>query len=305
MPNNLQPITTHERLKEKISIAKSKTVADIGFHFGSLGDNLQEFKKVQPKVFGLKLYLNITTGGFIITPESMKKIYTAWSSSKPILLHSEEEMIAMVLDVVRETGQPSHFCHVSSKNELSQIIAAKNEGLPVTCGVCPHHLFLSEDDERLLGPLAKMKPVLKSKKDLNFLWENLQYVDVIESDHAPHTLQEKQSTTPPFGVPGLETTLPLLLTAVHEKRLTLDQLIKLCHENPKNIFNIPTNKNTKVEVDFDEKYMIQNNDLHTKCAWSPFADWKMKGRVKTVFLRGKKVFENGAILAQPGSGTIL
>jgi carbamoyl-phosphate synthase/aspartate carbamoyltransferase/dihydroorotase len=305
MPNNTTPITSEERLDEKRKIAQSKTVCDIGFHFGSLGDNLQEFKKVQNKVFGLKLYLNQTTGGFIVTPKRMAEIYAAWNSKKPVLLHSEEEMVGMVLEVIRKTGQPSHFCHVSSKNELSQIIKAKNQGLPVTCGVCPHHLFLTEDDVKKLGPFGMMKPPLKNKSDVNFLWENLQYVDVMESDHAPHTLDEKKSASPPFGVPGLETTLPLLLTAVHEKRLTLDDVIRLCFESPKSIFSIPADSSTKVELDFDSEYTIQNKNLKTKCAWTPFDGWKAKGKVLKVFIRGKKVYENGEVLAEAGSGKVL
>ena len=129
MPNNATPITTKERLEEKIKIAQGKTVCDIGFYFGSLGDNLDEFSKIGDKVFGLKLYLNQTTGGFIINEDSMKKIYDAWSSKQPILLHSEEDMVSMVINVIRKTGKKSHFCHVSSANELSQIIKAKEEVL--------------------------------------------------------------------------------------------------------------------------------------------------------------------------------
>ena len=305
MPNNLQPITTEERLNEKISEAKMKAVSTIGFHFGSLGDNFDQFKKVQSKVFGLKLYLNQTTGGFIITPKVMMSVYKAWSSKKPILLHSEEEMIAMVIEVVKKTGQPSHFCHVSSKSELQQIIKAKQDGLPVTCGVCPHHLFLTEKDEKSLGPFGMMKPPLKSQKDIDFLWKNLSLVDVIESDHAPHTLEEKNSKNPPFGVPGLETTLPLLLTAVHDGRLTIEEIIRLCYENPKNIFHIPTTEDTKIIIDPDSTYEIRNKDLFTKSKWSPFNGWKVNGKLEKVYLKGKKVFENGKLLVKPGSGNVI
>ena len=182
MPNKLEPITTLERLDAERVEADNKTVCDIGFHFGSLGDNFDEFAKVQDKVMGLKLYLNLTTGGFIINGEVMKKIYEAWSkvSTKPILLHSEDDTVSMVTKVIRETGQRSHFCHVSSAHELQQIITAKEEGLPITCGVCAHHLFLTEDDIKTLGPYAMMKPPLKTKKDVEFMWENMHYIDVIE-----------------------------------------------------------------------------------------------------------------------------
>lgn len=306
MPNKTEPITTLERLDAEREEAHKKTVCNIGFHFGSLGENLEEFAKVQDKVTGLKLYLNLTTGGFIINGEVMQRIYEAWSqvSTKPVLLHSEEDTVSMVTKVIKATGQRSHFCHVSSAHELQQIIAAKEEGLPVTCGVCPHHLFLTEDDVADLGPYGRMKPPLKTKADLEYLWANMKYVDVIESDHAPHTKEEKESDNPPFGVTGLETTLPLLLMAEKEGRITVEEIIRLCYTNPAKIFNLETNPDTRIEVNLDE-YELKNEDLKTKCGWSPFAGWKLRGKVEQVFIRGEKVYENGKVLAEAGSGRVL
>ena len=119
-----------------------------------------------------------------------------------------------------------------------QIIKTKNDNLNITCGVTPHHLFLTEKDVKRLGPFGKMKPPLESKQNQDFLWKNLKFIDVIESDHAPHTVEEKRGEVPPFGVPGLETTLPLLLTAVSENELTINDIIRLCHTNPARIFGI-------------------------------------------------------------------
>jgi len=305
MPNNKIPITTSVLLREKIAIAKKNTVCDIGFYFGSLGDNLAEFPKIKEAVFGVKLYLNVTTGNFLIDEEKLTAIYQAWPSDQPILLHCEGETMPMAVPLIRDIGKKTHICHVSSKAELSAIIEAKKAGLPITCGVTPHHLFLNENDAKRLGPYGQMKPYLKSPQDVDFIWKNLQYVDVIESDHAPHTKAEKDFDNPSFGVPGLETTLPLLLTAVSEGRLSIDDIERLCHKNPAKIFNIPIDPNTKVEVDLDEEYQIKNEDLYTKCGWSPFAGWKVTGKVKRVFIRGKKVFENGKILVQAGSGRVI
>jgi len=128
---------------------------------------------------------------------------------------------------------------------------------------------------------------------------------VVESDHAPHTITEKNSNYPPFGVPNLETTLPLLLTAVFQRRLTLKKLISLCFENPKRIFNLQTNENTFVQIDEKKEYIIKNENLKTKCRWSPFNSWKVKGKIEKVIIRGKKVFENGKILINPGGGKVL
>ena len=305
MPNNKVPITTLDLLEEKIELAKKDIVCDLGFYFGSLGDNLEEFEGVKTLVFGIKLYLNITTGNFLIDSEKLTKIYESWPSDQPILLHCEGETIPMALEVIRTTKKRTHICHVSSQEELSMIMAAKEEGLPITCGVTPHHLFLTEEDAKRLGPYGHMKPYLKTQLDVNFLWENLDKIDVIESDHAPHTKKEKDSSNPPFGVPGLETTLPLLLTAVSEGKLSMDDIKRLLHTNPAKIFNVPTDDATHVEVDENEEYEIKNEDLKTKCGWSPFDGWKVKGKVKTVYLRGEKIFENGKILAEKGSGKIL
>lgn len=305
MPNNKTPITTEELLEQKISLAKTQIVSDIGFYFGSLGDNLEEFSKVASQVFGIKLYLNTTTGNFLINEEKLKSIYESWPGNQPILLHCEGETMPMALKVIKATNKKTHICHVSSKDELSSIMAAKDAGLPITCGVTPHHLFLTEEDTKKLGPYGHMKPYLKSQDDVNFLWQNLDKIDLIESDHAPHTKAEKMGENPPFGVPGLETTLPLLLTSVSEGKLSIDDIKRLCHTNPAKIFNIPTDENTYVEVDETVTYNLSPETLHTKCGWTPFTGKRVKSKVKRVFIRGEKVFENGQILVKPGSGKII
>jgi carbamoyl-phosphate synthase/aspartate carbamoyltransferase/dihydroorotase len=308
MPNNKTPIITQNLLNEKIKEAKKKIVCDIGFYFGSLGENLKEFEKIQSQVFGLKIYLNQTTGNYIVDGKVFKKICKAWPKRLPILLHAEGDVIEKIIEIGHKTGQKLHICHVSSKKELQTIINTKQKGYQVTCGVTPHHLFLSKADADKLGPFGSMKPPIE-KGYQEFVWKNLAYVDVIESDHAPHTVEEKNyppaGGKPPFGVPGLETTLPLLLTAVSEKRLSIDRLVKLCFDNPRKIFNVKTDKNTFVEIDPKEEYIIDNKNLKTKCGWSPFNGWKVKGKAKRVFIRGKKVYEDGKILVKPGSGKII
>jgi len=332
MPNNKIPIATLERLNEKIAIAKKKIVCDVGFYFGSVGDNLEEFKKAKNKVIGIKLYLNETTGNLKMTDLNLlEKMFTAWSSTKiissqsiplhsgilstkkskslknklPILVHAEEKRVEDVINVVRKIKIHTHFCHISTAYDLKQIIKAKEDNLPISCGVTPHHLFLTEKDVETLGPYGKMKPPLSSKKDQDFLWKNLSYIDVVESDHAPHTIEEKRGGEQPYGVPGLETTLPLLLTAVSENRLTIDDIIRLCHKNPAKIFNIQTDPQTKIEINTHDSYFIIPDSLFTKCCWSPFDGWKVKGKVERVFIRGRKVFEDDKILVKQGFGRVL
>lgn len=304
MPNNLIPVTTEALLDEKILIAKSKTVSDIGFNFGTLGDNFSEFSKIYDKVTGLKVYLNITTGGFIIDKFKLADIYKAWETNKPIFLHAEEDVSNLVLSVLKNNPKPTHMCHVSSRKELEFVIKAKNLGLPITCGATPHHLFLNESDKEKLGAFGHMKPYLKPKSDQDFLWRNFDAIDIVESDHAPHTLDEKKSDNPPFGVPGLETTLPLMLTAESEGKITRNQLIEKLHFNPAKIIGLNPDSNTSIKVSMKE-YKISNDQIISKTGWTPFAGKKVVGKVIEVKLHGDTVFQNGKIIAKPGTGKIV
>lgn len=308
MPNNSQPITTFSRLRTKINHAFEDACCDLGFYFGSLGENLEEFEKVKDLVHGLKLYLNLTTGAFIIDEPVMKSIYKKWyevtEGKKPILLHAEADVMESVKNVLKEIPQPTHIVHVSSEHELRQVMQLREEGFPITCGVTPHHLFLTVEDEARLGTYGLMKPRLKPKKDQDFLWANLEHIDIIESDHAPHTQEEKESVNPPFGVPGLETTLPLLLTAMNDGKMTKEDIIDKCNTKVREIFHISDQSNTYIEVDEHEQWTIKNENLYTKCKWSPFDGFAVKGKVKRVIIRGTKAFEDGKILVSPGFGKI-
>lgn len=302
MPNNLNPITSFDRLDEKIEIAKKEIVSDIGFHFGSLGDNLSEFEKIYDKVYGLKLYLNQTTGGFIIDQKKILKIYEAWNIDKPILVHAEEDVIDLVVKVCSETKKKTHICHVSSREELEKIINAKKKDLPVTCGVTPHHLFLTKKDVKHLKSYGMMKPPVYDGFS-DFAFKNLKHIDLIESDHAPHTREEKDSENPPFGVPNLETTLGLLLTATEKGLITIEDIKRLCHDAPAQIFGIK--QDAQIEIDENEEWTVRGLELQTKCKWSPFEGCNLKGRVKKVWIRNKLVFENNKFLVEPGFAKVL
>ncbi|MFZ2513073.1 MAG: amidohydrolase family protein, partial [Candidatus Saccharimonadales bacterium] len=227
MPNNAEPITTPERLEAKIALASKKAVCDIGFHYGTLGDNLGTFAQAAKHAVGLKVYLNNTTGGYTLDPARLKEIYAAWPREQVVLLHTEEDTIDIAIESLETLDRPVHVCHMPSRAVLEKIIAAKQKGLPVTCGVTPHHLFLNEDDVPRLGVYGMMKPPLKTKADQEFLWGHLSDIDIFESDHAPHTHEDKAAGA--FGVPNLETTLPLLLKARAEGKITLEQIIDKCH----------------------------------------------------------------------------
>lgn len=306
MPNNAVPITTAELLDEKIKIAEKKIFCDTGFYFGSLGDNLDEFKKVQDKVFGLKVYLNVTTGNFLVDEKVFEKICQNWPANKPILVHAEQDVLDSILKIAKENNQRIHVCHISSKTELDIILKAKEKYPKITCGVTPHHLFLNKNDLNRLGPYGNVKPYLKTPEDNKYLWENLKHIDIIESDHAPHTKEEKEGGNPPFGIANLETTLALLTTELNKNRITIDEILRLCYYNVANIFGIKTDeKNTFIQVDEKEEWTVDSGLFYTKCKTSPYNGMKLKGRVKQVTIRGTKVFENGEILTNVNIGKIL
>jgi carbamoyl-phosphate synthase/aspartate carbamoyltransferase/dihydroorotase len=304
MPNNATPITSEVALEEKLASARAKIVCDVGVYFGSLGDNLGEFDRVCDRVCGLKLYLNVTTGGYLLDPAHLVKIFRAWNSPKPVMVHAEDDVIDKVMRVVEATGQLTHVCHVSSRAELEPVLEAKRAGLPVTCGVTPQHLFLTDADAKRLGKFGGVKPALKPQADQDFLWEHLDQIDVVESDHAPHTRAEKEDGTAPFGMPGLETTLPLMLAAEREGRLTRERLVELCSARPMEIQGLAADPETWVEVEPVE-FEIGEEGLETKAGWTPFKGMTGVGKVKRVVMRGAVVYEEGRLLAKPGSGRLL
>ena len=130
-------------------------------------------------------------------------------------------------------------------------------------------------------------------------------MDIFATDHAPHTLDEKFGDAPPPGVPGVQTLLPLLLTAVHEERLSLEDVTQRLVENPRKIYRLPEQPETWIEVDVDAAYELRDEEMLTRVGWTPFAGRSVRGRVERVVLRGEVVYEDGEVTAQPGSGRVL
>lgn len=300
MPNNPNPTISETALNEKIQLATDRIYCDLGFHLGGCKLNVGDYQKLRDRVFGLKVYMNHTTGPLLIEdPEELGLIFSSWPKDKPLMVHAEQETLAKAITITKKFGNKLHVCHVARKFELELIKQAKSEGLPITCEVAMHHLYLTVDDVTHLKHYGMMRPPLASKMDQDFLWENISSIDIIASDHAPHTIEEKHGDKVVNGVPGLETTLPLLLNAVNEGKITIDRVIEMTSTNPRKIFNIPEQSDTYVEVDLDEEYIIDPKDLYTKAGWTPFEAMKIKGKVLKTVIRGQTVFENGKIIGTP------
>lgn len=304
MPNNPSPTTSLRALKKKQKLVAKKAVCDYGFYFGASNKNWRVDKAAFDKTFGLKIYMDHTTGPLLIENlQILENHFRAWPKEKPILVHAENATLAKAIGLALAYRKWLHVCHVSQASELQLIKEAKKAGGKVTCEVTPHHLFLTKRDEKRLGSLAKMRPPLRTKKDQQALWQGINsgLIDYLASDHAPHTMAEKRSSRPPNGVPGLETFLPLMLTAIKQKRLSLKKFIRLASLNPAKLLGVNL-KSSWIEADLNKVWTIKNKDLKTKCGWSPFDGFKVKGKLIRVFIRGKKVFEDSQILVKEGFG---
>ena len=288
MPNDM-PVVDKESVEVKIQKFKN-TPINYSVFVGATMENFNEHKMVSKKVCGLKIYMNETTGDLLIEDqETLRKHFENWPKGKPIFVHAEMETLDVAINLSEKYGQHLHVCHVSRAFEVELIKKAKESGLNVTCEVSPHHLFLTKDDEKILGVFAKMKPTLGSRKDNHALWKAVRsgIIDMIATDHAPHTREEKLSSNPPYGVPGLETTLPLLLTAVAQKRLNLEEVVKLTSTNPENIFGL--HSGNYVLVDLDQKWVVPTSGFQTKCDWSPFSGMNVQGKIRKIVIRGKEI----------------
>lgn len=305
MPNNIPPTDNLNALNYKIKKAQGKIWADIGFNFAANLNSVKFFRKIYKKAFGLKVYMNKTTGSLLIGKyKDREAIFKAWQGELPVMVHAEGTTVEIAIKLARKYHRRLHVCHVTY-DQLKTIQKAKKLGVEITSEVCPHHLFLNSEDVKMLGPLGMMKPPLLSKKDQEKLWENLDKIEMVSTDHAPHTLEEKRDiNSPKFGVPGLETTIPLMIKAVGEKRLTLKKLIELTAIKPREVFRLPVQENTYILVDPVKKYKISQKKLFTKCGWTPFGDLEGVGEVAKVVLRGKTVFENGKFIGKP-SGKVI
>ena len=312
MPNTIPTTTTLKALEEKKELADKKSIVNYGFHFGgSKNDNVKEIKKVleSGKVNTVKIFMNISTGEMLIEDdEILKKVF---ENSKLVLVHAENEMIDKALKLNKDYGNGLYVCHIPSKEELIKVLNAKkdknfnNEKHPVYAEVTPHHLFLNDEIRESTDRnkmLLRMKPELRTKADNKFLWEALNNgeIDTIGTDHAPHLISEKLEKIT-FGMPGVETSLALMLNAYNEQKVKLETIQKLMCENPAKIMKIEKRGKLKegyfadiIAVDLEKEWTVGVDDtIESKCGWTPYENWKLKGKNILTIVNGKVVFENG------------
>lgn len=304
MPNTQPAITDRESLELALQLAHQKARCDFAQFLGAGVSNASQAAQLAPSAAGLKLYLDQTYGPLRLERMHLWSLHLQrWPREYPIVAHAEGRTLAAVILLAVLHDRPLHLAHVSTREEITIIRLAKERGFKITCEVTPHHLFLSDEDVPSIGVgRSEVRPRLASSNDRRALWECLDVIDCFATDHAPHTLEEKDSSSPPPGFPGLETALPLLLTAVHERRLSIEDVLLRMVENPRRIFRLPVQPETRVSVEEDVIWEVRANEFHSKCGWSPFEGWKVRGRVREVRLRGQLVFREGEVCAPPGYG---
>ncbi|MDO5835201.1 MAG: dihydroorotase family protein [Methanobacterium sp.] len=335
MPNTIPPTNTPQAIMRKRSIALSKSLVDFGLHVGVVDpSHVRELAKYSPASF--KIFMDLVDHDFLT--EAFRKISDV-DGNHLISIHAEDpqlvkqctqkmkmegsspELYAMARPPLAETeavknaislakqfNQRIHFCHVSTPKSLKLIIQAKNNGLDVTGEITPHHLFLDSSYLKSYGNLAKTNPPLRDREH-RLVVKNLPNIDIIGTDHAPHTIKEKNNDVwnAPPGVPGLETILPLMLTQLNKGKISLRDIKRLLCERPAKIFNIPKKgliaegmDADLVVVDLKKENIIDPDKFHSKAKYSPFKGFRVQGMPIMTLVRGNLVMENGEILKNQG-----
>ena len=335
MPNTAPPTTTQAALDEKLALAARKSVANYGFFIGATPDNLEALNTVAPAC-GIKIFMGSSTGSLLVNrPEDLERIFA--NGTRLIAVHAEDEArinarraqfagrtdpavhseirdnetarlaTELALTLSKKYQRRLHILHLSTREEVARLRAGKPAW--VTAEAIPNHLFLNTADYARLGTLVQMNPPIRSPQDNTALWEGLHdgIIDFIATDHAPHTLEEKKRAYPntPSGMPGVETSLPLMLTAMHEGRCTLAEIQKWMCSGPAEAYRIP-NKGKILEgwdadltlVDIEHTRPVRNEETFTKVRWSPWNGRELRGWPQYTIVNGEIAFDNGHIREQ-------
>lgn len=327
MPNTLPPTITKILLTEKKNIIDAQ-LQEIGIplryqlFFGADKNHLDQIARVKDEIVGIKVFMGCSTGNLVIDDdESLEAVFKIAAENDLIVaVHAEDEhlmkerkkifvdakeypihseirnvevarrAVEKAINLTRQYGTRLYILHVSSTDEIELIRKAKQEGLQVFAETTPHHLFLNDGAYAHLHGKAVVNPPLRSSDHQKSLFKAIEegVIDTIGSDHAPHTLSEKEKPYGmcPSGMPGIETTLALLLNAYHDNLITLEKIVSLTSKRAKEIFRLPTTEDY-VLVDLNKEAIVSEKNLKTKCGWSSFAGKKLKGWASYTILDGK------------------
>lgn len=336
MPNTNPPTTTREAFADKLARAKDRAHANYAFFIGAGHDNINEMSNLErlSHCSGIKIFMGSSTGTLLVEDdESLEKILN--QGSRRVIIHSEDEMrlrdrkhiatenadvhfhpvwrdvetavqsTQRLLKIARKTGRKVHVLHVSTGEEMDLLMNAKDIA---TVEVLPQHLTLyAPECYDRLGTYAQQNPPIREKRHMDRIWKAVLdgTVDVIGSDHAPHTREEKDRPYPasPSGVPGVQTLVPIMLNHVHNGRLSLVRFVEMVSENPRRVFGIK-NKGRLQEgfdadvtlVDLKKEKTIENKWIASRCGWTPFDGMTVTGWMTHTIVGGHIAMENDVVV---------
>ena len=334
MPNTKPATTTLEKLKLKYEDAAQKSIVNFSFFLGATTDNINEIKKLDDSC-GLKIFMGSSTGDLLVdNDKALEEIFS--NCNKIIAVHAEDEKTLIesekyivgsdftnhtkarpVLAAVKATQKAIkyalkykkrlHVLHLSTAEEVEIIRKYKSTGL-ISCETTPQHLLMQAPDiYKNIGSYAQMNPPIRSRRHREELWKGLLdgTISCIATDHAPHTIQEKELPfgQAPSGMPGVETSLTLMLNEVHKNKISLQQVVKLMSENPAKLYKLKNkgflNKGFDADitiVDMNLTKKILNENIKSKCGWTAFNGYETTGWPITTIVNGNIVFNNDKLI---------
>jgi dihydroorotase len=331
MPNTRPPAISQAGLEQKLALAASKCVVNYGFYIGATPDNVADLKAAQ-RTPGIKIFIGSSTGDLLVDrQEALERIFA--ETTLPICAHCEDEATVRAnserigggreyadhsrirdhaaaviatrraMDLANRHHHRFHVLHVSTADEC-RVLAERSPY--VTAEACPHHLFFNVSDYERLGSLVQMNPSIKTAADNDALWRALRAgnIQVIATDHAPHTLEEKRQPYPksPSGLPAVENSLALMLDAAHRGLCTLEQVVAWMCDAPARVWDIvdkgrisPGYDADLVLVDLRKMATIRNAEQVTKSGWSPWDGVTLTGWPVRTIVMGRTVFADGSL----------
>ena len=337
MPNTNPPTTNFEEFQRKIDIGKGM-YCNHAFYFGATAENYQLLEKLEDLngCCGIKLFAGSSTGNLLVDKEDdIEKVFK--HASKVVAVHSEDEEILKIrkkliqqgnvkthpvwrneevaisstrkiVKIAKRLNKRAHILHVTTKEEVDFL--SQNKG-NITFEITPQHLTMyAPDCYNNLGSYAQMNPPIRDKSHYDRLWYAVRndYNDTIGSDHAPHLKINKNKSYPetPSGMPGVQTIVPVMLNHMNEGKIKLNQIINFMCKNPVEIFGIKNKGYIKEDfdadftiVDLNKEIEIKNENIESKCGWSPFDGFKFKGTPVYTIIGGHIKMQDGKIIGDP------
>jgi len=329
MPNTKPATITPEALEDKLAVAAEKCMVNFGFYIGATPDNVKVLKSVE-RTPGIKIFIGSSTGNLLVDQQdALERIFR--DTSLPICAHCEDEATVRAnaerlgggssfsdhskirdhkaaiiatkraVDLADRHNHRFHVLHVSTGDEVDFLRTTSDL---ITAEACPHHLLFNVDDYERLGSLVQMNPSIKNADDNERIWQGLLdgTIQVVATDHAPHTLEEKAQPYPasPSGLPAVENSLALMLNAVNQGRCSLDQVVSWMCAAPANVWNIENKGQIRVGydadlvlVDMQRSQTIRNEEQVTKSRWSPWHGETLQGWPVRTLVHGQTVFHDG------------